>query len=319
MAIASRDVHIDSALTDLSIAYRQDMPPVSDRVFPVVRTDKQSGKYFIWDKADLWRNNARLRAPADLFARIKLGLSNDTFYASQYGEEYVIPDETAVNADSVINLERAGTQVINDNLALVKDVAFATDFMKTGVWGVDKVGTTDFVKWNDATSDPSGDVLEGRRVLKRAVGGSASTKLVGVMGSIVETKLINHPDAIDRIKYTKAATINEVRGILAAWLGLDELHVVDREYTTSADGAATSTFAPVVDDDLLIVAVPTSPGIDVPAAGYTFVWNESGRGDMYVESYREEKIKSDIIRGVTYFDHKLVVAALGYFFSDAVD
>lgn len=314
----SRDVRIDSALTDLSIAYRQEMPPASDRIFPVVRVDKQSGKYFTWDKADLWRNNARKRAPADLFARIKLTLSSDTYFAEQFGEEYVLPDETVANAESIVNLERTGTNVIVDNLALTKDISFATDFMKSGVWGTDKTGTTHFVKWNDATSDPSGDVLEARRVLKRATGGTASVRMVGVTGTLVETRLLNHPDAIDRIKYTQAATVDQVRQILAAWLGLDELVVVDREYASSGEGV-TDAFSPVVDDDLLVVAVPSAPGIEVPSAGYTFVWDESGRGDMYVETYRDEPIKSDILRGVTYFDHKLVVAALGYMFVDAVD
>lgn len=319
---SSTDVRIDQALTDLSIAYRQESPAASDIVFPIVRVTSQSGKYFVWDKADLWRNNARMRAPGDKFARIKLTLSNDSYSVDQYAEEYQIPDETARNAGGAVDLEETGTRVIMDNLLLAKDISFATNYMTTGVWGTDLTGVAaapgagQFLQWTDAASDPSGDVLTARRTVQQAVGSAMGIRFIGVTGQIVESALLNHPDAIDRIKYTQAATVNNVRQTLAAWLGLDQLVVVDRQYTTSGEGV-TDAFSPVVDDDFLVVAVPTAPGLNVASPGYTFAWDD-GNGDTYTETYRDESVKSDILRGITYYDLKLTVAAMGYFFSNAV-
>lgn len=314
-----RDVHIDAGLSDLSVAYFQERPPFSDMVFPRVSVNKATDKYFIWDQSDFWRDDARKRAPGSKFARIGARLSTDTYSTDEYALEQEIPDETGANADRVLNLKQTATRNVTSKLILKKDVAFSTDFVKTGVWATDKVGTTDFVKWNDVTSDPASDVSTAIQTLADAIGDTDGMRFVGLAGSIVQTRLQNHPDLGDRVKYTQAATPAALRGLIATWLGLDELMIVRRRYTTSAEGAATATYAYVVDDDLLIVAIPDTPGPDTPSAGYTFAFDEGGRGDFYVEDYRDETIKSDIVRGVTHFDQKAVATALGYFFSDAVD
>jgi hypothetical protein len=312
------DIHVNAALTDLSVAYRQDNPPISDVMFPRVTVTKQSDKYFVWDKGDLWRRNARKRAPGTDFPELALRLSTDSYSAEQYATSYPIPDEHRRNQDPAVDLERTGTEHIMDTLALEKDLTFATDFMKTGVWGTD---TTVAVKWDDATSNPAGDVLTARRALRRAIGGAQAgrMKIIGLMGTIVEQRLSDHPDAIDRIKYTQAATVDAVRQILAAWLGIDMLVVGDREYTTSNE-AQTDTFAPVFDDDFLLLAVPAAPGKNIPAAGYTFVWDElDGGSDVYIETIRDELKRRDIVRGLCDYDQKVVASALGVFFSDCCD
>lgn len=316
---SQNDVHVDVALSDLSVAYFQERPPVSDLVFPRVRVDNVTGKYWIWDQSDFWRDEARIRAAGDKFARIGQRLSTDTYSTDEYALEQVIPDEVNANADRIINLKQTATRNVTSKLILKKDTKFAADFMITGVWGTDKTGTTDFVKWNDATSDPAGDVSIAIQALSDAIGDTGGMKFVGVTGSIVQARLQNHPDAIERIKYTQVAAPGAVRSLIAQWLGLDELHVVRRRSTSSVEGAATATYAYVIDDDLLIVAVPEAAGMDTPSAGLTFEWDEGGRGPMYVEDYRDETIKSDVIRGVTHFDQKKVAASLGYFFADCCD
>lgn len=315
----TRDVIIDVGLSDLSVAYLQERPPVSDLVFPRVSVSAPSGKYYVWSQSDHWRDEARKRAPGDKFARIGMGVSTDSYNVEEYALEQPVPDEVNAAADRIIKLKQTATRNVTSKIILKKDVAWAADFMTTGVWGTDKVGTTDFVKWNDATSDPSADVQGGVLAISDALGDTEGMRWVAVTGTLIESRLKSHPDAIERIKYTQSATPAAVRALLAMWLGIDELIVVRRRKTTSAEGAATATYGNVVDDDFLLVAVPETPGEDTPSAGYTFVWDEGGKGDQYVEEYRDETIKSDIIRGVTHFDQKKVAAALGYFFSDAAD
>jgi hypothetical protein len=314
-----RDVLIDVGLSDLSVAYRQERPPISDLVFPRVPVSTPTGKFYVWSQADHWRDEARKRAPGDKFARIDMNVTTDTFSVEEYGIEEPVADEVNAAADRILNLKQAATRNVTSKIILKKDVAWAADFMKTGVWTTDVTGTTNFVKWNDATSDPSGDVQTGVLTISDALGDTEGMRFVAVTGTLIENRLKNHPDAIERIKYTQSATPAAVRQMLAMWLGIDELIVVRRRKTTSAEGAATATYANVIDDDFLIVAVPENPGEDTPAAGYTFTWDEGGRGDQYVEEYRDETIKSDIIRGVTHFDQKLVAAPLGYFLADAAD
>ena len=320
----SGDLHIDYALTDLSVAYFQENPPISDLMFPRVTVDHRSNKYFLWNKGDFWRDDAALHAPGDDYETTKLSLdSNQTYFCDEYGIEYPLADQILANEDAAVDLAQTATRVVTSRLQTRKDRAFANDFLKTTVWGTDITGVASAptsgqtLQWNDATSDPASDLQTALDTIMQATGDIPNLTYRLLIGATVRAALVNHPDAIDRIKYTERADVKAVDGVLGAWLGVDDLVVARRMYTTSAEGA-TDAFARIVGKVALLVAVPTSPGLNIPSAGYTFQWNEAGRGPMYVERYRWEKTKSDIVRGITYFDQKAVATSLGYFFTSVV-
>jgi hypothetical protein len=310
-------VHTNYPLTDLSVAYFQESPPFSDMVFPRVAVDKRSNVFYRWKKEDLWRDDAQPHAPGDPYTMTRLALDTDSYLCNEFGVEYPIADQIRSNADASLRLETVATRVVADRLKVRKDRAFAADFLKTGVWGTDKVGTTDFVKWSDVTSDPAANIQSYLETILNATGDGLSLRYVLLVGSDVRSYLVNHPDAQERIKYTEKADIRTVDGFLSSWLGVDDFVVARRRYTTSAEGA-TASYGAIVSDQALLVAVPTNPGLETPSAGYTFEWNESGRGPMYVEQYRRDEIKSDIVRGITYFDQKLVASDLGVYLSDVL-
>ena len=58
----ARDVHIDRAATNISIAYRNNAY-IAEEVFPIVPSDKQSDLYFVFDKGSWFRNRSGPRAP----------------------------------------------------------------------------------------------------------------------------------------------------------------------------------------------------------------------------------------------------------------
>lgn len=314
-------VHIDYALSDLSIAYLQEKPPISDLIFPRVTVDFQSNKYFIWNKGDFMRDGAALRAPGARAAQIKLSLDTPgSYFADQFAAEYPIADEIVANADAAIMLQETATRVITSQLNTRKDRAFSADFCKTGVWGTDITGVaaapgaSQTLQWNDATSDPAADMQTALETLLNASGDIDGLRYKLLIGSAVRASLVNHPDAIDRIKYTEKADVKAVDGVLGAWLGVDDLIVGRRRYTTSIENQ-TDAFSAVFGKIALLVAVPDGPGLNIPSAGYTFEWREPGKGPVYVETYRWEENKEDRVRGITYFDQKAVATALGYFFT----
>lgn len=308
---------INQLLTTLSVAYRQDMPAISDIVFPRVPVDLPNGTYFTWNKADRWRRGMYKRAPGDVFKRGALKMGTDTYLTEQHAMEYKLPDEIRnAGARNGIGWDNIITAWLQEQLALEKDLDFATDFMTTAAnW---QVGTKT-AKWSvSATATPVKDVVAGARLLRRAIGSNRNYKLIGVGGSIVESALLAADDIKTRIQYVETSTIANLRNALAAALGIDQLIVADREQTTSKEGAATATFAPVFDDDFLLVAVPNAPGQETPAAGYTFEWDD-GNGVSYVEEYRDESVRSDIYRGLEQYDQKQVDPNLGVFWDDVTD
>jgi hypothetical protein len=308
-------VHIQSALTDLSIAYRQGAPAISDLIFPRVSVNKQSNKYYVWNKGDMWRAEARKRAPASDFARVGIRVSTDNYSAVQYALEYLIADEIAANADAGIELESTATMYLVDQLNLQKDLDFAADFFTTSSgWASGTVSTA----WDTvATGTPVTNIVGAVTTIRRALGGSNNHKIVGVGGAKIRAALLTSDQVRDRTKYVNAGTFAALEGALAGVLGLDELVISDREYNTAKEGR-TASYSPVFDNDFLVVAVPRNPGLSTPSAGYTFAWDEDGRGDMYVEQYREEPKKATVVRAVCYYDQKQTGTDLGVFFSNPV-
>ena len=71
-------VHVDQALTEVSVAYRNSQY-VADSIFPVVPVTKQSNKYFIYSK-DNFRTLDDARRPGARANEIEWALSTDTYY-----------------------------------------------------------------------------------------------------------------------------------------------------------------------------------------------------------------------------------------------
>ena len=58
-----QQVHIDRALTNISVAYMQDASNfIADKVFPIIPVQKQSDLYFIYRREDFLRDEAQERA-----------------------------------------------------------------------------------------------------------------------------------------------------------------------------------------------------------------------------------------------------------------
>ena len=58
------DVHVNAALSNISIAYMQEASGfVADKVFPIVPVQRQGDRYFVYNRGDLLRSEAQLRAP----------------------------------------------------------------------------------------------------------------------------------------------------------------------------------------------------------------------------------------------------------------
>lgn len=310
-----QQVHVQTALADLSIAYRQERPPVSDRIFPRIDVAKDSDKYYTWPKAAMWRSEARLRAPGTLFARANLTLSTDSYKIEQYALEYELPDEIRANADAGVDLEESAMMWLTDQLSLIKDIRFAADFFTSGSgWAAGTVSTA----WDTvATGTPVTNIANAVQTIRQNLGASNQHRIVGLGGEKIRTALLTSDQVRDRTRYVQSGTMTALESALAPVLGLDEIIFDGRQYNTAKEGR-TASYSPIFDNDFLVVAVPTNPGRMTPSAGYTFAWNEGGRGDTYAEMYRDEKQKQDILRALTYFDQKQTGTDLGVFFNNPV-
>jgi hypothetical protein len=139
-----------------------------------------------------------------------------------------------------------------------------------------------------------------------------------VLGYETFRQLKNHPDLVDRIKYTSSQTITT--DMLAAMFDIPRVMVAKAVKATNNEGAAEA-YSFAYGKGALLTHVAPNPGLMTPSAGYTFSWTgvSGGLGQTIGTSqFRMESIKSDRIEAEMAFDNKVIAADLGYFWSTIV-
>jgi hypothetical protein len=310
-----RDLHVDALLTNVSIAYRN-AGYIADMICPIVPVNKRSDLIPSYDQSHWFRDEAKLRAPATRSQRGGWKVASTAYYCDRYSYGHEIPDEYRDNADSVWNLDRDAVEFVTDKCQMRREVAFAADFFTTSVWGTDKVGTTDFVKWQDyANSSPLTNLSDYADLVEGKIGREPNTL---VFGKQVWVKLKWHPDVLDTIKYTQRAQMTV--DLFAALIEMPKVLVGRSIYTTNVDGTAEAsvTYSRIWGKNALMLYVPASPSLLQPAAAYTFTWQRVPNAIQYIKRMRDDEREVDIIEANTYFDQKVTGANAGLFMSAVV-
>ena len=304
---------VDPVLTNILLGYKQDAGRfVADRVFPPVSVADKDGTYYIFDKKYWFTNQAELRAPGTQFARADFGATTSTYATLQYALSTPIADEIRASNQAPMDLERAAVEFLAQKMLLKREIDWATNFHKSGVWGTSGSVTAKFDAYS--TSDPVKDIQAAVRTISNNTGMMPNTF---VAGYIVQDRLVNHPDILDRIKYTTAAVMGNVEGALASVFGLQNWWIGKAVYSNTNEASAFSSTA-ILDDDLLVCYVNPNPGIFSATAGLTFTWQPGG-GLGSADSYREENVKADVVRAWMQYDHVALATDLGYFYADCTD
>ena len=325
------DVHVDAALTNISIAFLQNANNfVASRVFPIVTSDKQSDRYYTIERGDFNRNEAQKRAPGTESAGGGYRVDNTpTFFCDVIAFHQDLPWQTLSNADMALNLERGAADFVAHKMLIYKEVDWNTKYMQSSVWATDLAGVAatpgagQTIHWSDPTSDPIGDMRNAISTMEESTGYTPNTF---TMGKRVFDALEDHPDIVDRIKYSgmtgaggNPARVNE--NTLAQLFGLERV-LVSRAIRNTADEGQASAHEFIAGKNALLSYSPPSPGLLTPSAGYTFTWNGyMGAGNDFgfaTSRFPIRAIKSDRVEGEMAFDQKLVAADLGYFFSDII-
>ena len=317
-------VHIDQPLSNLTLAYVQEQTNfVADKVFPVVGVQRQSDKYYIYDRANMNRSgDVKKLAPRTEVNRIGMAVSNSAYYADVYGIGMDFDEQTIANEDAMLEIRAAGAQTLINRVLIEREEQFASTFFNAGVWTTD---VTPANLWSDYTnSTPISDVTNGSRTMQLTSGGFKPNTMV--VGKEVRDILINHPDILARLN--GGSTINNPALItdakLAEIFGVENFFVMEAVKNGAVEGLAESN-AFIGGKNALLVHTPRASGLMTPAAGLTFAWNNIPNVNnlgITVESFSDDALKrqqvAEHIQVKMAYDMKVVGADLGYFFSAVV-
>jgi hypothetical protein len=314
---SSRDLRPDAFLTNISIGYKN-AQYIADQLCPLVPVLKQSDLVPEYNQSNWFRSQAAKRAPGAKSQRGGFTVKNDkTYFCHEYSFGFEIYDQVRRNTVAPYDLDRDGTEFVTDQMQLSREVNFGTNLFKQGVWGTDKVGGTDFTKFDDYGASTPLVVLS--EYFDEVEGKIAVEPNAVAMGKQVFTKLRWHPNVVDTIKYTQKAVITEE--LLASLIGAPKLLVGRAIYTDDPEGTPEDqiTYKRIWGKKILLAFVTDKPSLMRPTACYSFVWNDRGDANVpqYIVRMRDDERKTDIIEGTTFFDQK-VTGARGGLLMDTV-
>ena len=326
------DLHIDWFLSGILIAYMNKKEAyIADRLFPIMEVSRRSNKIAAYTKADWFRNEAKFRSPGTKVEVTGFGTARHQYYCENYATGVIITPEDRAMQDDPYDIDSASTMLVGHRLMMRREISWATDFFKHSVWDASRPGgvaETAFPaadKWSTySSSDPIDDVFKGIDAIHSTTAQEATDLTIG---RYVWTALRNHPDFIDRIKYTQTAVVT--MDLVARLINIANIRVGNALYVTSNEGAASDAFSYVFGKHALLTHTARNPGILMPTSGVTLTWSPLQIGGRRGQSgfptngyvrylFLEEEI-ADKVEGHTFYDQLAIGKDLGYFMRGVVE
>lgn len=307
---SSSRIHQDKALSDLSVAYRNDRF-IADELVPAVPVVHDSDSFYVYSKDNL-RDEQSLWAKGARAARVDFEVSTSSYLLERHALEELVLDEDKANADPAIRLEMDATENLTDKILLEKEKALATLIGTPANWG-NLTSLTSTFAWSAATtlSNPILFVDSATSVIAQNSG-----KMANVMAIDHRTFMTakEHPSIVDRVKYTSADSITAP--MLAKLFNISRLLVAGAIENTAQEGL-TDTMAFVWTDLAFIAYMEQSPGLKKPSALYQFQQRSEGR-PFSVFRYREDETEGDVIRVKAKYQMKVVASDCAYLINNTV-
>jgi hypothetical protein len=303
-------LHVDEALTQISIAYRN-QAFVAEEVLPVVPVMKKNDVFFKFSKQH-FRSYKDAYAAGQRAQQIEVDLEARGFYmADGHALEDSITDDEREQADPGAQLEVEKTEKLTNIIALNEEIAFFNNVVNTTIITQNQSLTASGqYKWSDyINSDPVSVVLAARRTVQQQIGDFPNYMLISQ--PVLDT-LANHPRILDRVKYTANGARNQLdEQDLARVFKVEKVLVSAALVQQNPEGEADN-LGYIMGNQAMLFYRPPRPGIRVPTFGYTFFWaKRSG-----VLRWHELSLESDFIRVKKFYAQQVVASLAAYLWTN---
>ena len=300
-----KDVHVDAVLSGVSIRYTND-EMIADQVLPVVPVKKESDKYYIYTRN--WRLPQSKRAAGAEANEVEWNVSTSTYTTEEYALKDLIPDRVRDNADNPLDMDVDTTENLTEVIQLGREKRVADIVFASGNYGSQTSALAGASRWDDyAGSDPIGDVRTAKATVHAASGKLPNVMVVGYQ---VHLKLLDHPDILERIKYSQKGVVTEE--LLAQLFEVDKYIIGKALYDSSLEGA-TEDLGYVWGKKVALLYSQPSPGLKKVSFGYQF----QSRG-FRTKKWRVEGREGDFIEAGEIRDEKLVAVSTGYLYTTVI-
>jgi hypothetical protein len=301
-------------------AFLQSTLYIGAKAMPPLPVPNQFGQYPIVKKntGNLLRNEVKVRGAGANYPRIQRQYENDNYSCQEYGIEAIVDDSNRENVSRFFDLESSETRWAYRQVQLAHELRVKTALFSRATF----TATTSATAYTQANVIGNGvngfDVGLDIDICKQAI--QARGENVSGLTAIMSLNTFNLIRASNKLQNRVRGTISTDSQLtldtqnLADALQLKQILVGAAAYDTSLQGAASSTMTNIWTDDYIWIGtvLPAAGPKDYFAGGvgYTLFWAQDS--DIFqVESYRQEQIRSEIIRARQFTAEKIVLSTAG--------
>ena len=290
---------------------------IGTQVMPILDVPVRAGQYpsFVLKEGQLLKSDVKNRAPYGSFARGTRAFNQDTYTALEYGYEEAVDDTVTLDVARFFDAEVIAAKLAKRKLLLAHELRVAAKIFDNTTFTATNSGTA-YTVANLATFDAGADVQEAiDRLLAK---GESTSNLRVVIPYAVWTRIRASTKFQNRLRgagISSDTILNASTQAAAEVFGVSEVLIGRASYDTAPEGVAFAA-GNVWSNTLIWVGSVTdaSAGFFGGGAGFTLNWSEYGPA-IGVSTYREEAIKSNIVRASQYTAEKVVNANAGQLIS----
>jgi len=281
---------------------------IGTRVMPILNVPVRAGQYpsFKLKEGQLLKSDVKVRDPYSTFARGTRAFTQETYGALEYGYEEAVDDVIGYEMSRFFDAEVIAAKLARRKLLLAHELRVAGEIFNTGNFTSTNSGTA-YTTANIATFDVGEDV---QLAIDRLIAnGESTSNLRVVIPYPVWTRIRASTKFQNRLRgagISSDTILNASLQAAAEVFGVSEVLIGRSSYDSAAEGVAF-TAANVWANTYIWVGSVTEGGAGFfgGGAGFTLNWSEYGPA-IGVFTYREEAIKSNIVRASQYTAEKVV-------------
>ncbi len=285
------------------------------KALPPLPVPNKAGQYPVIQRAggQLLRNLVQRRGPTADYARISRATTTDTYTCIEYGIEEAIDDGENEDYSRFFNVASKALTYAYRQVWLAHELRAATLLFNRGNFTA-TTSATAYTAANLATFNVGLDIDIAKQGIKSA--GESTMDLTAIMSEPTFNLIRASTQLQNRVRGVQSTDtfLPLDRAAVADALGLKEVLVGGASYDSSLEGNAASMSQ--IWSNALIWLGRVAPAAGPEAyfsggAAYTLFWQQDA-AIIQVEQYREEQIRSNIVRARQYTSEKIVLANAGY-------
>ena len=286
---------------------------IGTAVMPILDVPVRAGQYpsFVLKEGQLLKSDVKNRAAYSAYARGTRAFNQDTYTALEYGYEEAVDDTVTLDVARFFDAEVIAAKLAKRKLLLAHELRVAAKLFDNSTFTATNSGTA-FTTANLATFDVGADVQEATdRLLAK---GESVTNLSVIIPYPVWTRIRASTKFQNRLRgagISSDTILNASTQAAAEVFGVAQVLIGRASYDTAPEGVAFSAGNVWANTFIWVGSVTqASSGFFGGGAAFTLNWSEYGSA-IGVSTYREEAIKSNIVRASHYVAEKVVNANAG--------